>query len=91
MIQDKSRINNPARSSPLLPPVADVMRQHHKVAVRVLHEDLYLTRLTITCFAPNLSGSEIDRPIHRNELGEKRVDLSKVNLEHRALPKWMLH
>jgi hypothetical protein len=71
--------------------VVDVVRQHHKVAIRVLHEDFYLACLTITCFAPNLSGSEVYRPIHRSELSEKGIDLSEVNLEHRALPEWMLH
>src|SRR5215472_11451434 len=57
------------RSRPLLPPVADLMSQHHKVAIRVLHEDFYLACLTITCSPPYLSGSEVYRPIHRSEFG----------------------
>jgi hypothetical protein len=71
--------------------LTDALGQHQEITIRVLDKYLLLTGLAVTCFAPNLAGTEVDGPISGAELRQKGADFLEVNLEHRTLPKRRLH
>jgi hypothetical protein len=50
--------------------LTDAAGQHHKITVRILHENLLLTGLAVACFAPNFTGTEVIWPISGSEISE---------------------
>lgn len=68
-------------------PSPDIFCDHKKVAVRVLHKDLFLTALAIAGPSPNFSWAEIDGPVTRSQLGQDRLQACEIDLKHSTLPK----
>jgi hypothetical protein len=53
-------------------PLANAIGEHQQITVRVLDEDLALTRFAVACSSPDFTWTEIDWPILANEMSAER-------------------
>ena len=77
----------PSRLRRIEGPFANVVSNHNKVPIRVLHENLFLPALPVTCPTPHLSATKVDSPISDAQGQKHWSDIREIDLEHGALAK----
>jgi len=70
---------------------AEPLREHDKVAVRVLHHELTQAIFAIAGAIPSFADFLVKLPPNRRQGSDQRRNVIEVNLKHRALPQRTIH